>query len=180
MTGAENGDDIVLRADRLYAARTALSEARPARGGLGLADLVQFLTDSQHSLSLEQQRRLFSDPRLRADYRRLKSELAAIEMPALAAASVGDVSERRFPGGTVRMHPSRVAGQVYVFLKFTGAAAQPRWMLLETPGVELVKRVLPNPDPSGEMLIVLDPRNPADEAFLRVLADPTSSGSFLL
>jgi hypothetical protein len=78
------------------------------------------------------------------------------------------------------VHPSRVGGQVYVVLKFTGAAAQPRSMLLEVPGVELVKRTLPNPDVRGEMVIVLDVKNPEDEAFLRVITDPTSSGSFLL
>jgi hypothetical protein len=180
MTSAENADDTFLLADTIYAARSALTEVRPAKGGIGVAEIVQFLSDPQRSLSMEQQRRLFADPRLRAAYRRLKAELTAIEMPALAAASVGDVSERRFPGGTVRLHPSRVGGQVYVVLKFTGSAAQPRWMLLEGPGFEFVKRSLPSPDASGEMIIVLDPSNPADQTFLRAISDPTSSGSFVL
>jgi hypothetical protein len=180
MTRTEDRDDLLLLADRIYAARSAMSETKPATGGLGIAEILQFLVDPQRSLSMEQQRRLFADPRLRADYRRLKSELASIEMPALAAASVGDISERRFAGGTVRVHPSRVGGQVYVVLKFTGPAAQPHSMLLEASGVEVVKRSLPNPDASGEMVIVLDPTNPTDETFLRLITDPTSSGSFLL
>src|SRR5262249_44481004 len=137
-------------------------------------------TDPQRTLSMEQQRRLFAEPRLRADYRRLKAELGAIDMPALAAASVGDVTDRRFAGGTVRIHPSRVGGQVYVVLRFTGLGIPPRSLLLETPGVELIKRPLPKPDPSGDMVIVLDPKNSADEVFLRAVTDPTSSGSFLL
>ena len=173
-------DDIALRADQLYAARSALAETAPTGRRLGVAEIVQFLSDPRRSLSMEEQRALFSDPRLRADYRRLKSQLSVSELPALAAASVGDVDTRRFEGGTLSIHPSRVAGQVYVVLRLSSPGGPPRTMLLESAAGDLLKRSLPVPDGQGELMLVLDRKIAADEAFLRLLSDPTSTGSFLL
>jgi len=42
----------------------------------------------------------------------------------------GDVNSRRFEGGTVSIHPSRVQGQIYVILRFSWRP--PRVMLLKT------------------------------------------------
>jgi hypothetical protein len=179
MTGGGEDDDIAPRADRLYAARSALAEAQPATGRLGIAEIVQFLNDPERSLSMEEQRALFADPRLRADYRRLKSRQSVVELPALAAASVGSVDIRRFEGGTVRIHPSRVAGQVYVMVRFRRPAGAPRSLVLESSAGELVKRPLPPADATGEIMMVLDRKRAADEAFLRLISDPTSTGSFL-
>ena len=41
---------------------------------------------------------------------------------------------------------------------------------------------LPHPpaDASGEVMMVLDEKNTPDAAFLRLISDPTSTGSFLL
>src|SRR5215831_12245943 len=101
-------DDIAHRADQLYAARSALAEARRPARRFGVAEIVQFLNDPTRSLSADEQRALFTDPRLRADYRRLKAQATTFEMPALAAASSGAVNARRFDGGSVSIHPSRV------------------------------------------------------------------------
>jgi hypothetical protein len=181
MTAADHPDDIADRADKLYAARAALAEAEPTARRLGIAEIVQFLSDPGRSLSTDEQRSLFANPQLRADYRRLKSQLVVAEIPALAAASVGQVETRRFDGGSVSIHPSRVAGQVYVVLRFDSpAAGSPRAMLLEHPAGELVKRPLPVAGTDGEAMMVLDSGNPADQAFLRLIADPVSTGSFLL
>ncbi len=173
-------EDIERRADQLYAARSALADTEPTGRRLGVAEIVQFLSDPRRSLSMEEQRSLFADPRLRADYRRLKSLHSISELPALAAASVGDVDARRFEGGTLSIHPSRVAGQVYVVLRLSSPAGPPSTMLLEGAAGELVKRSLPAPDGNGEIMLVLDRKIAADEAFLRLLSDPTSTGSFLL
>ncbi len=180
MTTTEETEEIARRADLLYAARSALAEAVPPSRRLGIAEIMQFLDDPGRTLSMEEQRALFADPKLRADYRRLKAQVAIAELPALAAASSGQVSSRRFEGGTVNVHPSRVPNQVYVVLRFSWPASAPRSILLENAGGDLVKRALPTADTSGELMIVLDQKSAADQAFLRLLSDPTSTGSFLL
>src|SRR5262245_11943468 len=118
MTEGGEDDDTAPRADKLYAARSALAEIQPTTRRLGVSEIVQVLSDPQRSLSMEEQRTLFADPRLRADYRRLKSRQSVVELPALAAASVGSVNIRRFEGGTVRIRASRVADQFYVVVRF--------------------------------------------------------------
>jgi hypothetical protein len=174
-------DDIAQRADGLYAARAALADATPRPRRLGIAEIVQFLTDSRRSLSADEQRSLFANPQVRADYRRLKAQLSVFELPALAAASDGQVGARRFDGGSISIHPSRVAGQTYVILRFDSLARPPAALVLERPSGELVKRALPDGQSDSEaMMIVLDSHNADDETFLRVLRDPTATGSFLL
>jgi hypothetical protein len=168
------------RADALYAARAAFADAAPARRGLGVAEIVQFLTDPRRALSADEQRSLFANPGLRADYRRLKAQLSAFELPALAAASEGHVETRRFDGGSIRIHPSRVPGQTYVLVRFDSSARPPSAILIEHPSGELVKRALPEVQSDGETMIVLDAHKDEDEAFLRVLRDPISTGSFLV
>jgi hypothetical protein len=180
MTAADHSDDIAQRADALYTARSAMAEAGPPRRRIGLAEIVQYLNDPARALSMEEQRALFSDPKLRADFRRLKTAATVAELPALAAASDGDVKARRFEGGSVSMHPSRVPGQIYVILRFAESTGAPRMMLLESAAGELVKRALPSADQNGEITMVLDERSAADAGFLRLLADPTSTGTFVL
>jgi hypothetical protein len=53
-------------------------------------------------------------------------------------------------------------------------------MLLEGSEGDLVKRALPPADANGEVLMVLDESKPSDAGFLRLISDPTSTGSFLL
>jgi hypothetical protein len=177
-TEAEN--DLAHRADRLYAARSVLAEARPPRHRFGVAEIVQFLNDPVRALTPEEQRSLFTDPRLRADYRRLKERATSFEMPALAAASSGNVDARRFDGGSINIHPSRIAGQLYVILRFSSPANPPRALLLESTAGELVKRALPAADQQGEVMMVLNQSNQADASFLRLIADPTSTGTFVI
>jgi len=175
----ETENDLARRADRLYAARSALAETKRPRHRFGVAEIVQFLSDPCRSLTPEEQRALFADPRLRADYRRLKAGATTFEMPALAAASSGDVNARRFDGGSIAIHPSRIPGQLYVIVRFDAPASSPRAMLLESTTGDLVKRVLPGADQQGEVMMVLSESNEADAAFLRLLADPTATGTFV-
>jgi hypothetical protein len=180
MTAADHSDDIARRAEELYAARSAMAEAGPPRRRIGLAEIVQYLNDPARALSMEEQRALFSDAKLRADFRRLKTAAAVAELPALAAASDGGVKARRFDGGSVSIHPARRPGQTYVILRFAAPSGMPRMMLLESAAGELVKRSLPAADQNGELTMVLDERSAADAAFLRLLADPTATGTFVL
>ena len=135
MTTADDTDDMMHRADRLYAARSALAEAGTPVRTLGIAEIVGFLSDPRRSLSIDEQRSLFADPRLRADFRRLDSK-SPLELPALAAASGSRRPGARFDGGSVIIHPSRVPGQIYVRIQFAIAGSAPRTMLLEAPGAE--------------------------------------------
>ncbi|HEY1543188.1 MAG TPA: hypothetical protein VGG01_12325 [Xanthobacteraceae bacterium] len=173
-------DDVARHADQLYAARSALAEAKPPTRRFGVAEIVRFLSDPSHSLSPEEQRALFTNPRLRADYRRVKTQVTSFELPALAAASSGAVTSRRFEGGSVNIHPSRVPGQIYVILRFAASADAPRMMLLESTAGDLVKRTLPAANQQGEVMMVLSEHSEADAGFLRLLGDPTATGSFVL
>ena len=176
----ETENDFAHRADRLYAARSALVDTKPPRHRFGVAEIVQFLSDPSRSLTPEEQRALFTDPRLRADYRRLKAQATTFELPALAAASSGNVDARRFEGGSITIHPSRIPGQLYVIVRFNSPTETPRAILLEGAEGDLVKRALPSADQHGEMMMVLDEKNEADAGFLRLLADPMSTGTFVV
>ena len=176
----ETEDDFVHRADQLYAARSAVAETKSLRHRFGVAEIVQFLNDPARALTPEEQRALFADPRLREDYRRLKGRATTFELPALAAASSGNVNARRFDGGSIAIHPSRIPGQLYVIVRFNSPASSPRAMLLESTTGDLVKRVLPGADQQGEVMMVLNENNDADAAFLRLLADPTATGTFVI
>jgi hypothetical protein len=176
----EADENLAHRADRLYAARSALAETTSPRLRFGVAEIVQFLNDPTRSLTPDEQRSLFTDPRLRADYRRLKERATSFEMPALAAASSGNVNARRFDGGSINIHPSRIAGQLYVILRFNSPDNPPRALLLESTTGEFVKRALPTIDQQGELMLVLHENNEADAGFLRLLGDPTSTGTFVV
>jgi hypothetical protein len=176
----ETENDVARRADRLFAARSALAETKRPQRRFGVAEIVQFLNDPSRSLSPEEQRDLFADPRLRADYRRLKAQATTFELPALAAASSGNVDARRFDGGSITIHPSRIPGQLYVIVRFNSPAGSPRAMLLESTSGDFLKRALPSADQQGEVMMVLDQNNDADAGFLRLLADPTATGTFVI
>lgn len=179
MSAANDNSDLATRADELYAGRAAVADARPDGIALGVAEIAQFLGGTGRALSAEEQRALFANPRLRADYRRLTSQLSMFELPALAAASDGQVATRRFEGGSIRIHPSRVTGQTYVFVHFDAPDRVPVAMVLEPPTGEVMRRALPVDQGSGEAMLLLDSHNPEDAAFLRALCDPRSAGAFL-
>jgi hypothetical protein len=177
---ANDDEEVGLAAEQLYAARSALLEAKPPKHRLGVAELVQFLNDPARSLSMQEQRALFSNPKLLAAYRRLKLQVRAVEMPALAAASDAGLNARRFEGGTVRVHPSRVPGQSYMIFRFDQAGSSPKSLVLEGVTGELVKKRLPPADARGELVLVLSQDNGEDRDLLRLFCDPQSVGTFLL
>jgi hypothetical protein len=166
-------------ADRLYAARACIADARPGHRRVGIAELVRFLSDPDFELSIEGQQALFASPMLRADFQTLRQRSRLVELPALAAASAGNLTLRTFPGGSARIHPSRVEGQVYVVIELQAAGRMPRALLLEHHSGRLAKRLLRAPDASGQLVLVLDRNKPGDALFAELLADPTTTGSFL-
>jgi hypothetical protein len=166
-------------AKRLFVGRSVLDETK-ARKTLGLAEIYSFLTDPGRSFSQEQQRALFLDRNLLMAYREIKADLKHVEMPSLAAAGDAALDTRSFAGGNVRVAPSRLQGQTYVIMRFNWPSGPPRAIVLEGKNGEFQKRALPKPDADGELLMVLTQSVPADQMFLRLLADPTASGSFIL
>lgn len=179
MSAGPEDDAIADRADRLYAARAAMTETVPGVRRIGLAELVRFLDEPGRGLSLEAQRALFSDAKLRTDFQRLKAPLRWAELPAVAAASDREIEARRFEGGTLRTHPSRVPGQVYLLIELGSAGAPPRTLLLEGRDGRVMKRALPHAGPGGNVTVILDRSKADDLAFLELMADPTTTGEFL-
>src|SRR5262245_27290697 len=130
MVMAADNDNALNDANRLFASRSVMAQAAPEQRRINIAELVRFLSDPKSELPMDVQRDLFANPRLRADFQKLKQRLRLIELPALAAASAAGVTSRTFEGGTVRIHPSRVEGQVYVVFQFQEAISIPSALLL--------------------------------------------------
>jgi hypothetical protein len=179
VTGPGEGSDALRDADRLYSARSAMAGVAAERGSVGIAELVRFLTVAGSELPPEAQRALFASQRLRADFQRLKRRLRIVDLPEVAAASTGGIASRTFAGGSVRVHPSRMEGQVYMVFQFREFAGTPAALLLEDASNRVAKRPLPAPDALGQAVLVLDRSNPGDELFLQLFADPQTTGSFL-
>ena len=175
----EDGELLYL-ADALYAVRAAVDESYCPGERLGVAELVRFLQRSDVVLSTSQQRALFASTKLRADFHFIKARLAKLDLPALAAASSGSVASRQLQGGSVHIHPSRVEDQAYVIVRISDRQKAPHPIVLESGTGEVVKRALPAVDAKGEIMLVLDRKSPNDEAFFRLISDPTSIGSLLL
>jgi len=155
-------------------------DVRPSDLPLTFAQLVQFLSNPQAALTAEQWRACRENPRLKADYAALKQRLCVAELPQAAAASQGDLEERIFPGGRLSLRPSVVPGQVYLIVSIESEITVPRILLLEGKDGEVDRVALPEPDPDGTMLIILDTlKNEGDARAVRLLRDPSSSG-FLL
>lgn len=68
MSEADDDAEILNLADALYAARTALAESNRPPERVGVGELVRFLHGREARLSPVQQRSLFANARLRADY----------------------------------------------------------------------------------------------------------------
>jgi len=83
MTAADDSRETMLRADRICAARVVRAGTRPPAARPGIAEIVQSLSDPPHSLSIEEERAQFSNPQLRADCRRLKSQSSATDRDVL-------------------------------------------------------------------------------------------------
>jgi hypothetical protein len=168
------------RAEDLYVARAVAEDTPPRALSLTFADLVRYLSDANTTLTAEEWRLCREDPRLRADYDALKRNLCVAELPQAAAASQGDVDERTFPGGSLRIRPSALAGQVYLILTLERALATPRFLLVEGANGEVARIALPPPDPDGTMLVIQDTtKSEGDARAVRLLRDPASSGVLL-
>jgi hypothetical protein len=172
----------------------APDDVEPGQVSAGsLTTAIHALFRDGRMLLAEQQRRLFTDPALRAEFAAIKRQYAqvsprvaagrpallATEMPALAAAATGDgVRERTFPGGSVRITKSSL-GDMLIQFSLEREGPHPRALLLEGEGGDLGWTDLPPPDAEGRILLIKDMAKEEHSGFVRLLQDPQSRGTFL-
>jgi hypothetical protein len=181
----EDDRRIEARTEDLFVWRSVTVEARPRALPLPFHELYRYLTDPSTSLGMDQQRLLFSDPRLRLDFQQLKRDLSALpgfqEMPrAAAAADDYELNERRFEGGKVRIVISeRDARQTYVIFEFDNPDRSLAALVLEAQNGELAKLRLGPLLEKGVVQVMLDTRREEHDRIVRLLRDPQTVGVFL-
>jgi len=161
---------------------------------IGAAEIEALFRDGK-GLSHEQQRQLFLNPQLRSLFAKCKQDYAVplsvvrgasrpsggvVEMQRqAAAASDGGVDQRSFDGGTAKIVKSRKREEMIIVFTLVGWERPPRALLLEGSDGELAHSDLPQPDRDGKFLLIKNMDKEADATFVRLLRDPTSSGTFL-
>lgn len=166
-------------ADRIYVGLALGRDVQPRRGLLGVGDILRFVCGDAGSLSADQTRQLFANAALVRCYRELMSNLAVAEMPAVAAASSGDLVRRHFDGGVLTL--SEVdAGQVSLFVVLDeDRRAQPvDLIVLSVSGAEKLVFQFP-PDAEGELFEIVDLSAPAGRRLVEALRDPFAEGFFV-
>jgi hypothetical protein len=167
-------------AEDLYVARSVATEASVEPPAVSFADLLRYVTDRSTRLTAAQWKFCQDHPRLSADYRALVDKFALALLPQAAAASQGELQERNFPGGNLRIRPSSVPGQVYLIFTIGSELRACRFLLLEGADGSTARIELPEPDVDGGMLVIQDiAGNEADASAIRLLCNPTTSGVFL-
>jgi hypothetical protein len=169
---------------------SALRSYQPPEADSRVTELKHYLMDVGATLTADLRRALLIDAGLRKKLHQLWAELAAlgggIALPTMAAASDGELSERRFEGGVVRLAESaKDARQVYVIIEFDRSWLQawrpsfsPTVLLLCSPDGRVAKLELESFDHDG---IVQDLLNTADQEkkqIVELLRDPLTVGRF--
>lgn len=168
------------RADKLFVADMLLSETPPSPELFGIVEVMRFLTNPTSQITSAQTRRLFADASLREAYRDLKGRLEYARVPEVRAASDGEINERHFPQGHMRIIPARDGRQVYLRLTFLDPDPSMATMLImEMPEGGLSKRALPPQDSNGEIVAILNLDDAHDAALVEALRNPSVSGSIL-
>jgi hypothetical protein len=176
--------ELISRTEDLFVARSLEDDARAEAVSIRFIDIYRFLTEAGFTLPHAQQAVLFSNERIRRDFQQLRKDLAArlhrTVVPVAAAASDGTLTERRFPGGVIRLAASAVDSQhMYVMFEFEGQAPSFRAIELQGAGGDLMKMALDPPDEDGLVQTLLDLRREDHAAIVRLLQDPNTQGSFL-
>lgn len=168
------------KADEIFMAEAILAETPKDGKPFGMVELARYLTSADMQLTSEQTRRLFSDPGLRQGYQAIKEALTHYQMPQLMAASDGDVQERPFPGGSLKLVPSSRSGQLYLRMEFdTDPVAGRIILLVESPTTGVHKLGFTISEAQTSALVPLDLNNDLHSRLVSALRDPASSGSIL-
>lgn len=174
---ADEQDDI----EAAFATRVLLEEGKKSPGALGIHEILRFLSEPDYQLTPPQQAALFSRPALRATFQALKRRYALLAMPTLAAASTGEVNERHFEGGWVRLTASLENTFVYALITFEDDRAPqgPSILLLEASDGTMSKLLLGVPNSERQVFVGIDGGTEPGSTTLTLLRNVDASGSFL-
>lgn len=112
---------------------------------------------------------LATDTRLKADFDRLLSRIAACRMPRAAAASSGSLDRREAQGFVLRIRPSRAdPDQVYLLIDIPDRAETPQVLMARDNG-EILRRALGEPQ-DGMFRLILERSDP----LLAAIGDPAT------
>lgn len=161
--------------DTLSAADRLLAHGPNVRRGISPAELAAYVADPDHPRADEIFAAIGSNLRLRRDFRFLLARNAAMQMPKLAAASTGAITQREGEGCRIAFRPSRAdPNQVYIIVSFDSPKAQPKELFVCLASGECLRQVLPEihgqtaqliAEEGGALLMAL--RDVDAEVFLR-------------
>jgi hypothetical protein len=172
-------NDELDQVDGVYIVQMLLSDAAAAQAPVGMADLARFLTVPGAQLTAEQSRKLFADKALRQGYARLKAALVSYEVPALIAASDGEVDERPFEGGALLLVRDGASGWYLRVRIDEGPRPENPFLLIEPDNGAPLKIALGKTDATGAYLVLLNDADTHDRTAIAALRDPLSRAFIL-
>lgn len=174
----EPGSD---RALALFVAERILERPRPDGVLIGPGELAAFVLGEGRLSGAEVNRALLARPALRADLAALRARFARMALPAVAAASDGDLDERPVPGGVLTLFAPPEETSVYLSLRLTDPppADVALSLLLETEAGEVLSLPLPPFNDEGTIAMILDRTDAGDAALIAALRAPRTRGDFV-
>lgn len=166
--------------ERMHQKLSTLTAGDPV-AGIGLAELIRFLEGDRFVSPALVNRALLQRPSLRADLSALRTRLTRLELPAVAAASAGDLEERPLPGGTLTLFAPPDEGLVYLSLALADPPPPGVGLSLVLTTEEGQVLVLPLPEFNDEdtVTLILNIADAGDAAVLAALRAPRTRGDFI-
>lgn len=164
-----------------FAERKAASAERDPIASIGLAELVRFLEGDPGVSSALMNRAMLQRPALRADLTALRIRLTRMELPAVAAASDGDLEERPLPGGRLSLFAPSDEALVYLSLALADSPPPGVGLSLVLTTEENQVLVLPLPEfnDEGTVTLILTIGDAGDAALVAALRNPRTRGDFI-
>lgn len=186
----------------IFSSLMTLNSARHSRGpALTTRSLIRFRLDPSFSLSVEQQKILFSDREARARWSMVKSQLppganrnsvgqvrTTAAVVALAAAASADLPAtdrapvtRKIQGGEISCLPvSGIEDQRYLQVVFDQLGQQGSAItLLMYADDKVAKRYIGVVEDDGSAVTILDLNNPTDKDLLSLIRDLSAEGELM-
>lgn len=169
------------RALALFVAERLLEQPVSPRPMLGPGDLAAFLLGDTRVSAAMVNRALMARPSLRADLAALRERLARLTLPAVAAASDGDLDERPLPGGSLTLYAPPGERSVYLSLRLEDAPPPDVGLslLLVTEAGEILAVPVPPFNDEGTVTVILNSADAGDAALLAALRSPRTLGDFI-
>ncbi|MCL2715152.1 MAG: hypothetical protein FWD68_11350 [Alphaproteobacteria bacterium] len=145
--------------------------------------LQRYVAGGRAALSSEIRALLKTSAGFRATLARMMEEIiggaASLALAPVAAASDGDLEQRRFAGGMVTMAPAEGhPGQLYVVVDFDAPGPGVRYAILQAEDASDVATLpLEERFDDGVMQVLVDLENPEVACFVRLFRSATSQGA---